>query len=81
MGRPPWKQRRRMMWAALLFCAVIIGYLAVAGADNELTRSIAWSLIGLSTIIITGYLGFATWDDRNVMQMMGRDAYRDEPPA
>ena len=69
-----------MMWAALLFCSVIVGYLAIAGENNELTRSIAWSLIGLSTII-TGFLGFATWDDRNVMKFMGKDAYNDEPPA
>lgn len=81
IDRPPWEKRRRVMWAVLGFCAVIVSYLSVAGTDTELSRLIAGSLIALCGGIVTSYLGIATWDDLNVMKHLGRDAYEARPPG
>lgn len=79
IDRPPWEKRRRVMWAVLVFSGVVVFYLAAAGADTELSRLIAGSLIALCGAIVTGYLGIATWDDLNVMKNLGREAYQRLP--
>ena len=35
---------------------------------------------GLAGSVIGAYVFGAVWDDRNVMQHIGRDAYQDAPP-
>lgn len=78
--RPSWKIRRRVIWATLVFCAAVIGWLAVAGPDTELNRTIANALIFLGGAVISSYVFGAAWDDMNVMRHLGGQAYRDLVP-
>ncbi|MGY6709687.1 MAG: hypothetical protein ACXIVF_15315 [Rhizobiaceae bacterium] len=79
IDRPPWEKHRRVMWAWLIFSAIVILWLISAGEDSELNRAIAWSVLWIDATIILGYLGIATIDDLNVMKHLGRDAYERRP--
>lgn len=75
--RPSWTIRRRIIIGALLFCAGVIFYLTLWGEDVRLHETIALSAFGAGMMIIGSYVFGAAWDDRNVMQMLGREAYTD----
>lgn len=76
--RPSWKIRRRIVILALCFCAGCIAYLMICGQpDSRLHETIAYGLFVTAISVIGSYVFGATWDDRNVMKMLGRDAYRD----
>lgn len=80
--RPSWKVRRRIVIAALGFCAGCIVYLMIYGqADSRLHETIAYGLFGTAISVIGSYVFGAAWDDKNVMKTLGRDAYRDRPGA
>lgn len=79
--RPSWKIRRRVIWSTLVFCAGMIGWLAIAGEDSELNRTIANALIILGGGTVSSYVFGAAWDDMNVMKLLGGDAYKDVPPS
>ncbi len=79
MNRPPWKVRRRIIIATLLFCGGCVIYLMGFGADNELNRLIVQSCFFLSGTIIATYVLGASWDDLNVMSKMGPKAYQEAP--
>lgn len=79
--RPSWRIRRRVVIATIGFCMGCIVYLMVKGeADSRLHETIAMGIIGLFVSTIGSYVFGATWDDKNVMTVMGKDAYR-EPTA
>ena len=59
-----WKIRRRVVNATLVFCAVSVAYLMLAGDDTDLHRSIANGLILLAGSVIGSYVFGATWDDK-----------------
>lgn len=75
--RPSWKIRRRVIVATLIFCGVVVGWLAVAGEDTRLAETIATGLILLAASVIGSYVFGATWDDANVMKRLGASAYGD----
>ncbi len=75
--RPSWTIRRRVIAATLLFCAAVVGWLAVEGPSTPLNETIANGLILLAGGVIGSYVFGAAWDDLNVMKTLGGDAYRD----
>jgi hypothetical protein len=77
--RPSWKIRRRIIYGVLLFCAASIVYLMVWGRDTAVNQTIALGLVGLAISTVGAYVFGATWDDRNAMSLIGKDAYRDLP--
>jgi len=72
MDRPSWKHRRRVVFGALIFCALAITWLMIRGEDIRLHETIAVGLIGLAVSVIGSYVFGAAWDDRNVMLHGGR---------
>jgi hypothetical protein len=60
-----WRIRRKVIFATLLFCAVEVGYLTLAGQDTQLHQAIATSLILLAGSVIGSYVFGAIWDDAN----------------
>lgn len=60
-----WKLRRRTVFATLAFCAACIVYLLGWGNDNRLHEAIANGVLLLAAAVVTGYCGFAAWDDRS----------------
>ena len=80
MNRPPWKMRRRIVVGALLFCAWCVAWIMLRGDDRSVNEVIVMCAFGLAGSVIGAYVFGAVWDDRNVMQHIGRDAYQDAPP-
>ena len=68
--KPVWKNRRRVIFLALLFCAALIGYLAVEGTDTRLNETIAVGAFFLAGAVIGSYVFGAAWDDKNVMDSL-----------
>ncbi|KGF71148.1 hypothetical protein LL06_00670 [Hoeflea sp. BAL378] len=80
MNRPPWKARRRIVHGTLLFCAGMVIWLIWRGEDSNLAAAIANACFFLAGSVIGAYVFSATWDDKNVMQAMGANAYEEEGP-
>lgn len=80
MKRPPWKERRRRIDLALVFCAGVIVWMLVKGDDSALAASAINACFLLAGSLLAVYTGAAVVDDRNVMQHMGADAYQDQEP-
>ena len=74
---PSWRVRRIIIFGSLAYCASLLWYLAVFTESTPLREQVVLGLLGLSGTVITGYLGFATWDDKNVMR---RDASLENAP-
>ena len=55
-GQFEWKRRRRIIYAALIFCALEVAYLTVLGTDSALNATIVTSLILLAGSIIGTYV-------------------------
>jgi quinol-cytochrome oxidoreductase complex cytochrome b subunit len=68
-AKPSWRIRRRIIVAALIFCAAEIVYLTVWGKDTRLSETIANGIIILAGSVIGAYVFGAVWDDKNVMAM------------
>jgi DMSO reductase anchor subunit len=80
MNRPPWNARRRIVHGTLLFCAAMVIWLVWKGEDTNLASAIANACFFLAGSVIGAYVFGAAWDDKNVMQAMGTDAYKEEEP-
>lgn len=63
MKPPPWKLRRRVTFGTLLFCAVIVIYVAIRWDDTSLAETLVLSMAGLAGTIVASYVGFATYED------------------
>ena len=81
MNRPPWKERRRRIDLALVFCAGLILWLLVKGEDSAIAASAINACFLLAGALLSVYTGAAVIDDRNVMQHMGAEAFEDGAPA
>ena len=79
MNRPSWKIRRRIIVAALLFCAFAVSYSMILGDGRPVHETIVLGAFALAGSIIGAYIFGAAWDDRNVMKELGPTAYM-EPP-
>lgn len=59
---PTWKNRRRVIFLTLIFCAVCVSYIMIKGEDNEVNKVIVmWSFL-LSGGTIGSYVFGATWE-------------------
>ena len=58
-----WPIRRRVMFAAMLFCAGNVQYLLIWGTDTSLNKEIATTLLWVLGAIIGAYVFGAVWDD------------------
>ena len=51
-----WKHRRRAVFGYLVFAAVVVGWLALRGTNDELRRDIAGGLILASAGVLVAYI-------------------------
>ena len=64
MTGPSWKHRRTLIYAAFLIGAFMIGFGAVNYAtDTQVGSQLVIGGVGLITVIITAYTGFAAYED------------------
>lgn len=79
----PWNARRRRIDLILLYCAIVVGYLAVYGPD-AVKDTIALGLVGLAVTTVGSYIFGAAWDDNNARKAAVQSesiAEGVEPPA
>jgi len=65
-GRPSWRNRNRVIYATLIFCAVIVGYIVFNGSDTRLYETTVLAAFGLAGSVVGFYIAGATWQDVNV---------------
>ena len=66
-----WKNRRRMAWVCMI---AGVGYpLLVLGSNSRALGDIAVPFYLFVSAVVGAYVGFATWDDKNMMANKRRD--------
>jgi hypothetical protein len=64
MTGPSWKHRRRLIYASFFIGAFMIGFGAVTYAtDTQVGSQLVIGGVGLITVILTAYTGFAAYED------------------
>lgn len=75
MDRPPWTVRRRLVIATLMFCAFCITWIMIRGDSRPVNEVIVMCSFGLAFSVLGSYIFGAVWDDKNVMSLLGPQAY------
>ncbi len=65
-GRPSWKNRRKIIFASLLFCAFCIMFIMFQGNDTRVNESIVLGSFMLAGSVIGTYVFGATWQDLSI---------------
>ena len=73
-NKDQWKNRRRMAWLSLI--AALLFPLLLLYTESAQLGSVAGPFYGFAGAVVAAYIGFATWDDKNVM-----DSTKNEPSA
>ena len=64
MSGPSWKHRRRLIYGAYILGAGMIVFGAVTyAADTQIGSQLVIGGVGLITVILTAYTGFAAYED------------------
>jgi hypothetical protein len=61
-----WRNRRRVIFLALGYCAVSDAYLIVLGTDTALHQQMAIAHVMLAGAVIGSYVFGAVWDDHSI---------------
>lgn len=65
LARSSWAIRRRIIIATLIWCAMLVTYLAIWGRPTSLSEAIATNLLLLMGGVIGSYVFGAVWDDQS----------------
>lgn len=65
-GRPSWKNRRRVIFLTLFFCAFCIMYIMMFGGDTRVNETIVLGAFGLAFTTIGFYVAGAAWTDVSI---------------
>lgn len=65
---PVWKNRRKVIFGTLGFCASVIAYLTVVGKDTALNETIVQFSFLTAASIIGAYVFGATWQDVTIIK-------------
>jgi hypothetical protein len=74
--KPSWAVRRKVIFAALVFCAACVVWVMVWGDTRSVNDIIVMCAFGLAFSTIGSYVFGAVWDDKNYMTLA-----RGEPPT
>ena len=73
---PPWKHRRRLIYAACILAAgMIIFAAATYRSDTGVATQLIVGGVGLLSIVLTAYTAFATFED---VKLWGRQEHTDD---
>lgn len=65
-GRPSWRNRRRVIFLTLFFCAFCIIFIMIKGQDTRVNETIVLGAFGLAFTTIGFYVAGAAWTDVNI---------------
>lgn len=58
-----WRNRRRVIFLTLTFCAFVVGYIVFRGKDDELNRAALLYLTSLAGATVGSYVFGAAWEN------------------
>lgn len=79
VSKDNWKFRRRVVFAALAWIAMMVMWIIFRGHDTALYRDVSVALIGAGVAIIGSYVFGAVWDDRSKRRDLPPPHRGDEP--
>ncbi|OOY22483.1 hypothetical protein BMI91_19570 [Thioclava sediminum] len=59
-----WKNRRRVIFASLLFCAVFVAFVILRGHDDALNQAALLYLTSFAGGVVGSYVFGAAWENR-----------------
>lgn len=62
-SQPSWKNRRKVIFGSLIFCAVVISYVLISNKDNEIGQTAINGAYLLAGSVIGTYVAGAAWQD------------------
>ena len=65
-GRPSWKNRKKVIFSTLIFCAFCIGFIMFGGADTRVNETIVLGCFAMATSVIGFYVAGASWTDVSI---------------
>lgn len=69
-GMPPWKHRRRLIYATCILAALMIVFAAATySSDTNVGTQLIVGGVALLSIVITAYTGFATYEDSKLWKV------------
>lgn len=76
MALPSWKHRRRLIYASYGLGAGMIIFGAITyWSDTQVASQLVIGGVGLISIIITAYTGFAAYEDVKIWKHEGEEPY------
>jgi uncharacterized protein (UPF0212 family) len=63
-GDPRWTHRRRLVYGSLAFAAVMVLIGALDWSDRQVSSQLVVGGVSLITLILSGYVFAATFDDK-----------------
>jgi uncharacterized protein (UPF0212 family) len=63
-GDPRWTHRRRLVYGSLAFAAVMVIIGALDWSDRQVSSQLVVGGVSLITLILSGYVFAATFDDK-----------------
>jgi hypothetical protein len=84
---PPWKHRRRLIYATCIFAALMIIFAAATFKyDTQVSTQLIIGGVALLSITLTSYTGFATYEDSRLWRssqqpteiIEGEDEFQEE---
>jgi hypothetical protein len=68
--RPPWNNRRKVIFATLLFCAFCVSYIMFDGTDSRIYETIVVGCFTLAGAVIGTYVAGAAWTDVSIEKVL-----------
>lgn len=66
IDKPSWKNRRRVIFLSLLFCAFCVLYIMFQGNDTRINETIVLGCFALAGSIIGVYVAGSSWEDISI---------------
>ena len=74
--KPSWKNRRRVIFGALFFCAGVVLYVLWEGTDSRVNETAITMSFFLAGSIIGSYVFSSTWESIGISKSQGGSSRR-----
>lgn len=77
-GDPRWRHRRRLVYSTVGFACAMVLLGGLDWTDRQVSSQLVMGGVSLITLVLSGYVFAATWDDKGRADHAGTDFPR--PP-
>lgn len=79
--KPSWKNRRRVIFLSLIFCAFCVSYIMFQGNDTRINETIVLGCFGLAGSIIGVYVAGSSWEDISIEKIKSNTVTKLNSPS